>query len=96
MSDPRRGFGPGAPDPNQPQWSQPTEQIGVPYPPVDPAYGGQYTYPSYPPPAPDQTQVLPPYWTQTQYPPPPPPPQPIKAMVVKSAASQRLFFIKLL
>lgn len=90
MSDPRRGFGPGAPDPNQPQWSQPTEQIGVPYPPVDPAYGGQYTYPSYPPPAsgptgafppdptgtfpPDPTQVLPPYWTQTQYPPPPPPP----------------------
>ena len=66
MSDPRSSFGPGGPDPNQPQWSQPTEQIGVPYPPVDPAYGGQYTYPSYPPPAPDQTQVLPPYWTQTQ------------------------------
>jgi len=74
MSDPRSSFGPWGPDPNQRQWSQPTEQMGVPYPPVDPAYGGQYTYPNYPPPTPDPTQVLPPYWTQTQYPPPPPPP----------------------
>lgn len=48
----------------------------------DPAYAGQYSYPSYTPP-PEATQELPAYWTQTQYqqppddgaPPPPEPPQ---------------------
>lgn len=86
MSDPHR---PGGYDPNQQQWSQPTEQMGAVYP-VDPAYASPYTYPAVQPGylpqnppgppdqtgmlPPDQTQVLPPYWTQTQYPPPPPPP----------------------
>lgn len=75
MSDPRR---PEGYDPNRPQWSQPTEQMGSPYPPVDPAYGATYSYPGYvpsaPPLGPETTQQLPPYWTQTQYQPPPPPP----------------------
>jgi hypothetical protein len=75
MSDPRR---PEGYDPNRPQWSQPTEQLGSQYPPVDPAYGSPYSYPGYvpsgPPPGPEPTQQLPPYWTQTQYQPPPPPP----------------------
>ncbi len=85
MSDPHR---PGGwdrhqdpyQDPNQPQWSPPTEQMRPAYPPVDPAYGGYYGYPGYPPPQrgpeTNDTQILPPYWTQTQYPPPPPPPPP--------------------
>lgn len=73
MSDPRR---PDAYDPNRPQWSQPTEQLGSQYPPVDPAYGSYYSYPGYPPAtAANPTQPLPPYWTQTQYQPPPPPPE---------------------
>ena len=83
MSDPRRPYGS---DPNQPGWSPPTEPLGdrqQPY--TDPAYAGQYTYPSYiPPNGPDATRQLPPYWTQTQYPqqgvnpggePPPEPPK---------------------
>ncbi len=73
MSDPRR---PDGPDPNQPPWSQPTQQLGY----TDPAYSGQYTYPSYvPPSSPNPTEQLPPYWTQTtQYQPPgaPPPGEP--------------------
>jgi Mycobacterium membrane protein len=68
MSDPRR---PDGPDPNGPQWSQPTQQLGF----TDPAYSGQYTYPSYLPSTPNPTEQLPPYWTQTnQYPPQYPPP----------------------
>jgi hypothetical protein len=84
MSDPRR---PQEPDPNRPQWSQPTERFGNPYQPVDPAYAGQYSYPSYIPGSADNpTEALPPYWTQTQYaqqqqpvPPNPPPPGPPKS-----------------
>ncbi|MCV7225349.1 MmpS family protein [Mycolicibacterium komossense] len=79
MSDQRR---PDGPDENRPHWSQPTQQLGY----TDPAYSGQYTYPSYvPPSAPHPTEALPPYWTQTtQYPPqgtPPgePPPGPPKS-----------------
>ncbi len=82
MSDPRRpgGYDPYQ-DPNQSQWSQPTEQMNPAYPPADPAYGGYYGYPGYQPPSQpgpetSDTQILPPYWTQTQYPPPPPPPPP--------------------
>ncbi len=79
MSDQRRpdGYDPNSPY-RSPPGGQPTEQMGASYPPVDPAYGGYYTYPGYgpptQPPGPDPTQILPPYWTQTQYPPPPPPP----------------------
>lgn len=80
MSDRRR---PDGPDQNKPPWSQPTQQLGY----TDPAYSGQYTYPSYvPPTTPNPTEALPPYWTQTtQYPPqgtPPgdePPPGPPKS-----------------
>ncbi|CAN5550383.1 MmpS family transport accessory protein [soil metagenome] len=81
MSDRRR---PDGPDQDKPPWSEPTQQLGY----TDPAYSGQYTYPSYvPPSAPDPTDALPPYWTQTaQYPPPPgtppgqtPPPGPPKS-----------------
>lgn len=83
MSDPRR---PDGGEPNR-QWSQPTEPLGGRYPQyTDPAYAGQYTYPSYVPPAvPNPTEPLPPYWTQSQYPPPtgaappPPPPEPPKS-----------------
>ncbi len=69
MSDQRR---PDGPDPNSPQWSQPTQQFGY----TDPAYSGQYTYPSYvPPAAPNPTEPLQPYWTQTTpYQPPGAPP----------------------
>jgi hypothetical protein len=69
MSDQRR---PDGPDPNAPQWSQPTQQLGS----TDPAYSGQYTYPSYQPSStPNPTERLQPYWTQTnQYPPQYPPP----------------------
>lgn len=74
MSDPRR---PTGPDPNQPQWSQPTQPPGHQYPPVDPAYSGHYSYPGYTPSAtPHPTEPLPPYWTQTQYHTPPPQPEP--------------------
>ena len=84
MSDPQRSGGwdryqDPQQYPNQPQWSQPTEQMSPTYPPVDPAYGGYYGYPGYPPPRgpeTNDTQILPPYWTQTQYQPPPPPPPP--------------------
>ncbi len=81
MNNPRRPHGS---DPNQPGWSPPTEPLGDRNPPyTDPAYAGQFSYPSYTPP-PDATRELPPYWTQTQYqgpgyPPPgevPPAPQP--------------------
>jgi hypothetical protein len=69
MTDQRR---PDGPDPNGPQWSQPTQQLGS----TDPAYSGQYTYPSYQPSStPNPTERLQPYWTQTnQYPPQYPPP----------------------
>ncbi|MET0703012.1 MAG: MmpS family transport accessory protein [Mycobacterium sp.] len=79
MSDRRR---PDGTDPNAPQWSQPTQQLG----PTDPAYSGQYSYPAYVPSAgPNPTEALPPYWTQTnQYPQPgaqpgEPPPGPPKS-----------------
>lgn len=80
MSDPRR---PQGYEQQQPGWSAPTEPLSdrnAPYP--DPAYAGQFSYPSYtPPPGADATRELPPYWTQTQYqydeqPTPPPPPEP--------------------
>ncbi|WP_197380228.1 MmpS family transport accessory protein [Mycolicibacterium mengxianglii] len=64
MSDPRR---PDGSDPYRRGWSQPTEPMGdrnARY--SDPAYAGQYTYPSHLPPNP--TEQLPPYWTQTQHP----------------------------
>lgn len=71
MSDPRR---PDGSDPNRRGWSQPTEPLGNRNPYTDPAYAGQYSYPSY---APQSTEQLPPYWTQTQQPvPPPEPPEP--------------------
>jgi len=77
MSDPRRPYEP------EPQWSQPTESMGNPYQSADPAYAGQYSYPSYiPPGSANPTEQLPQYWTQTQYPQyqpaaaPPPPPGP--------------------
>ena len=73
MSDPRR---PDGYDPNRPQWSQPTEQLGSQYPPVDPAYGATTATPGTSPghAANPTHPELPPYWTQTQYQPPPPPP----------------------
>jgi hypothetical protein len=59
MSDQRR---PDGTDPNAPRWSQPTQQFGQ----TDPAYSGQYTYPAYvPSSAPNPTEQLQPYWTQT-------------------------------
>ena len=79
MRDPRQPY---RSDPNQPGWSPPTEPMGDPHPPyTDPAYAGQYSYPSNNA-QPDDTRELPPYWTQTQYqgpggpPPPQPPPEP--------------------
>jgi hypothetical protein len=90
MSDRRR---PDGPDPNSPNWSQPTERLGSP----DPAYSGQYTYPAYvPPTSPNPTEALPQYWTQTnQYqqpgpqpgePPPGPPKSPRWLWVVAGLA----------
>ncbi len=82
MSDPRR---PQGPDPDHPGWSPQTQPLGDRNPPYpDPAYAGQFSYPSYVPP-PDATRQLPPHWTQTQYqapgegpaePPPDPPKSP--------------------
>jgi hypothetical protein len=72
MSDPRR---PDGPEQKGPPWSQPTQPLGY----NDPAYAGQFTYPSYvPPSAPHPTEPLPSYWTQTQHQPPgqPPPNEP--------------------
>ncbi len=66
MSDPQW---PQGPDPRRSGWSPPTEPLGDrnsgnP----DPAYAGQFSYPSYtPPPGQDATRQLPPHWTQTQY-----------------------------
>jgi Mycobacterium membrane protein len=79
MTDPQW---PQGPDPRRSGWQPPpTEPIGeqsTGYP--DPAYAGQFSYPSYTPPGPGSTQQLPPYWTQTQYPAPDqesaPPPEP--------------------
>ena len=75
MSDPRRPDGSGQ---YRQGWSHPAEPVGNqngPY--TDPAYAGQYSYPSYVPP--DPTEPLPQYWTQTQHPqqqPPGEPPEP--------------------
>jgi Mycobacterium membrane protein len=85
MSDPRRPDGSGH---YRQGWSQPTEPMGNqngPYP--DPAYAGQYSYPSYVPPNP--TQPMPQYWTQTQQPqqqPPEPPKSPKWLWIAASAA----------
>lgn len=90
MSDQRR---PDGPDQDRPPWSQPTQQLGY----TDPAYSGQYTYPSYvPPSSPNSTEALPPYWTQTaQYspqgntpgePPPGPPKSPRWLWIVAGLA----------
>lgn len=89
MSDPRR---PDGSDQYRRGWSQPTEPMGnrnAPY--NDPAYAGQYSYPSYMPP--NQTEALPPYWTQTQQPtyqpqgePPEPPRSPRWLWLVAAAA----------
>ncbi|WP_099021760.1 MmpS family transport accessory protein [Mycolicibacterium palauense] len=70
MTDPRRpDGGESNRNPNRPHWSQPTEPVGNHYrPEIDPAYAGQYTYPSYlPPSSANPTEPLPPYWTQTQF-----------------------------
>jgi hypothetical protein len=82
MTDPQW---PQGPDPRRSGWqpppSEPTGDQNTGYP--DPAYAGQFSYPSYtPPPGSGPTRELPPYWTQTQYPHggdqqmAPPPPEP--------------------